>query len=78
LCSTIHYAADANKEPIKLEDFSEHLAMLQSNMHEQFRIDYDSLVSEIEYTFHAARLDVNVNKNRYENILPCEFIHHDL
>ena len=67
-CST----DNADKKLIKVEDFSEHLAMLQSNMCEQFQTDYDSLESETEYTFHAAKLTVNVNKNRYKNILPCE------
>ena len=46
--------------------------MLQSNMCEQFQIDYNSLGSETEFTFHAAKLTVNVNKNRYKNILPCK------
>ena len=66
--------ADADKKPIKVEDFAEHLAMLQSNMNQQFRADYDSLVSDTEYTFHAARLGVNITKNRYKNILPCKSI----
>ena len=57
-----------------MEDFAEHLAVLQSNMNRQFRSDYESLKSEAEYTHHAARLGVNVMKNRYKNILPCELI----
>lgn len=57
-----------------MEDFSEHFAMLQSNMCEQFQVDFDSLESETEYTFHAAKLAVNVNKNRYTNIVPCKLI----
>lgn len=83
LCSNIHavysyhcFTADAGKMPIKVEDFAEHFAMLQSNMYKQFRIDYESLVSETEYTFHAARLAVNMNKNRYRNILPCNLIYY--
>ena len=59
-------------KPIKVEDFTKHLAMLQSNMHEPFRAEYESLVSGTEYTFNAARLAVNVNKNRYENVIPCK------
>ena len=69
-----YYVADADKKPIKVEDFAEHLVMLQSNMNQQFRADYDSLVSDTEYTFHAARLGVNISKNRYKNILPCKSI----
>ena len=66
--------ANANMKPIKVEDFTEHLAMLQSNMCEQFQSDYESIVSETEYSFHAAKLAVNVNKNRYKNIIPCTYI----
>ena len=66
------FIANADKKPIKVEDFTGQLAMLQSSMCEQFQIDHDSLGSETEYTFHAAKLPVNVNKNRYKNILPCE------
>ena len=69
------FIANADKEPIKIEEFTEHLAMLQANMCEQFQIDYNSLGSETEYTFHAAKLPVNVNKNRYKNILPCNSIY---
>ena len=60
-------------KPIKVEDFAEHVEMLQSNMCEQFQTDYELIAraSETEYTFHAAKLAVNVNKNRYKNILPC-------
>ena len=66
------FTVGANMKPVKVEDFTEHHTMLQSNMCEQFQTDYESLESETEYTFHAAKLAVNVNKNRYKNILPCE------
>ena len=68
---TLLLAANVDKKPIKVEDFSEHLAKLQANLCEQFQSDYESIVSETEYTFHAAKLAVNDNKNRYKNILPC-------
>ena len=58
-------------KPVKMEDFIEHVDVLKSNMCEQFQVDYELLESETEYTFHAAKLAVNVNKNRYKNILPC-------
>ena len=74
ICFDIVVLADADKKPIKVEDFAEHLAMLQSNMNQQFRADYDSLVSDAEYTFHAAKLGVNMTKNRYKNILPCKSV----
>ena len=61
-------------KPVKVEDFTEHVDILKSNMCEQFQTDYESLESETEYTFHAAKLTVNVNKNRYKNILPCKLI----
>ena len=57
--------------PVRVEDFTEHVDMLKSNMCEQFQTNYESLESETEYTFHAAKLPINVNKNRYKNILPC-------
>ena len=59
-------------KPIYVEDFAEHLAMLQSKR-EQFQTDYESIASDTKYTFHAAKLAVNVNKNRYENIIPCTY-----
>ena len=64
-------AANAGIKPIKAEDFTEQVDVLKSNMCEQFQTDYESLESETEYTFQAAKLAVNVNKNRYKNILPC-------
>ena len=75
--SQYYSTANANKNPaVKVEDFIEHLAMLQANMNEQFQADYDLLASDTtEYTFHAARLAVNVNKNRYKNIIPCKSIY---
>ena len=48
--------------------------MLQSNMCEQFQTDYESIALETEYSFHAAKLAANMNKNRYKNILPCTYI----
>ena len=68
-CST----ASNNKRPIKVENFAENVAILQSNMCEQLCAEYESVALETEYTFHAARLAVNVNKNRYKNIIPCKF-----
>lgn len=58
-----------------MEDFAEYLAILQSNMRDQFHTDYESLKSKTEYTFHAAKLGVNISKNRYKNILPCKLIY---
>jgi len=66
------FTANVNKKPIKVDPFAEHLAMLHSNINKQFGTDYDSLVSQTEYTYHAAKLAVNMNKNRYKNILPCK------
>ena len=72
LCTySIVFTANANMNPVRVEDFTEHVDMLKSNMCEQFQTDYESLESETEYTLHAAKLAVNVNKNRYKNILPC-------
>ena len=68
------FTANVSMKPIKVEDFDEHLVMLQSNMCEQFQTDYESIASDTEYSFHAAKLVVNVNKNRYKNIIPCKYI----
>jgi len=62
----------ANKyKPIKAENFAEHLAMLHSSMNQQFTTDYDSLVVQNDFSFNGAKLEINVMKNRYKNILPC-------
>ena len=63
--------ANANKKPIKIDRFAEQLAMLHANINKQFSADYDSLVAQTEYSYHAAKLAINVNKNRYKNILAC-------
>jgi len=63
----------ANKyKPIKVENFAEHLAMLHSSMNQQFTTDYDSLVVQNDFSFNGAKLEINVMKNRYKNILPCK------
>ena len=62
-------------KPIEVEDFAEHLAVLQSNMCEQLQTEYESIpLDTTAYTFHAAKLAVNVNKNRYKNVIPCMYI----
>ena len=58
-------------KPIKVENFAEHIAMLHSSMNQQFTTDYSSLVMENDFSFHTCKLEVNVMKNRYKNILPC-------
>ena len=59
-------------KPISVERFAEHLAMLHSLKNKQFTADYNSLVMENDFTFHASKLEVNKTKNRYKNILPCK------
>ena len=59
-------------KPITVEKFAEHIAMLHSSMNKQFNTDYNSLVMENDFTFHTSKLEVNVKKNRYKNILPCK------
>ena len=61
-------------KPISVEKFAEHLAMLHSLKNKQFTTDYNSLVMENDFTFHASKLEVNITKNRYKNILPCKSI----
>lgn len=64
--------ANTNKKPIKVDRFAEHLAKFHANMNEQFGVDYESIVPQADYTYHAAKLEINMNKNRYKNILACK------
>ncbi|XP_065916486.1 receptor-type tyrosine-protein phosphatase alpha-like [Dysidea avara] len=66
------YVPSNRYKPIKVENFAEHLAMLHSSMNQQFTTDYDSLVVQNDFSFNGAKLEINVMKNRYKNILPYD------
>ena len=59
-------------KPVKVEDFPEHIALMQSKKSIQFEEDYESVMIDVDFSQHAAKLHVNAAKNRYKNIIPCE------
>ena len=62
----------SKRKPIKVDDFPEHVAMMRSKKNEQFEVDYESMVVNVPFTQHNAKLHVNASKNRYKNIVPCK------
>ncbi|XP_065918202.1 receptor-type tyrosine-protein phosphatase S-like isoform X7 [Dysidea avara] len=57
---------------IKVDDFPEHVAMMRSKKNEQFEADYESMVVNVSFSQHTAKLHVNASKNRYKNIVPYD------
>ena len=55
-----------------MEDYPQHIALMQSKKSIQFEGDYDSVMVDEVFSQHAAKLYVNVSKNRYKNIVPRE------
>ena len=70
LCDT--YIALSDHKPVKVEDFPEHIALMQSKKSIQFEEDYESVMIDVDMSQHAAKLHVNASKNRYKNIVPCK------
>ena len=66
------------RKHIRVDDFPEHLAMMWSMKNEQFEADYESMVVNMPFSQHTAKLHVNAPKNRYKNIVPCKSIVHVL
>ena len=62
----------SNHKCITVDDFPEHVAMMRSKKNEQFEADYESMVVDVPFSQHSAKLHVNASKNRYKNIVPCE------
>ena len=60
--------------PVKVEDFPEHVALMQSDDSIRFEKEYDTIMVDIPFSHHAARLYANGPKNRYKNIIPCGFV----
>lgn len=58
--------------PVKVEDFPEHVAMMQSDDSIRFEREYENITVDIPFSQHAAKLYVNALKNRYKNIIPRE------
>lgn len=63
----------SGRKPIKIEDFTEHVASLKAENEAKILEEFESLVINVTFTQHAARLLCNKSKNRYKNIAPCEF-----
>ena len=53
----------------KVEDF---LMLLTSMDSAKLDAQYNSLIVDASFTQHAANIPVNVDKNKYKNILPCK------
>ena len=58
--------------PVKVEDFPEHVALMQSDDSIRFEREYEKLEVDIPFSHHAAKLYANAIKNRYKNIIPCK------
>ena len=65
-------AMSEEHKPVKVEDFPEHIALMQSKKSIQFEKDYESVMIDVDFSQHASKLHVNASKNRYKNIIPCE------
>ena len=62
-----------NRAAIKVEDFAEHYASLKEKNGAKIIEEFESLVVDAPFTNHAAKLLRNKTKNRYKNVIPCEF-----
>ena len=62
-------------KPIKIEDFTEHIASLKVDNESKMMEEFESLIVNAPFTQHAARLLCNKTKNRYKNIAPCKLFH---
>ena len=58
---------------IKVEDFTEHVALLKAEKDAKLNEEFELLDVHAPFTQHAAKLLCNKPKNRYRNIIPCEF-----
>ena len=78
MCTTTTscYYGSVEMSKRKVDDFPEHVAMMRSKKNEQFEADYESMVVNIPFSQHTAKLHVNASKNRYKNIVPCKSIVH--
>ena len=75
MCAHIYlYVGDYEHDPIKVDDFPEHVALMESRNDAQFKQEYNSITVEVPFTQHAAKLKVNTPKNRYKDIIPCKLI----
>ena len=72
LCATC--VLDLSKRvAVKVEDFAEHVASIKAQNGAKIIEEFESLVIDAPFTQHAAKLLRNKTKNRYKNVIPCEF-----
>ena len=57
---------------IKVEDFPEHVSLLKSGDKSSLNANYESLKVKAPFTQFAAKMPVNIAKNRYKNIVACK------
>ena len=62
-----------NRVAIRVEDFTEHVASINAQNGAKIIEEFGSLVVDTPFTHHAAKLLCNKTKNRYKNVIPCEF-----
>ena len=62
--------------PVKVGDFPEHVALMQSDDGIRFEREFDKITVDIPFSQHAAKLYANSTKNRYRNIIPCKLVVH--
>ena len=57
---------------IKLEDFPEHVSLFKSGDKSNLNAEYETLKVNQTFTQYAAKMPINIAKNRYKNIVACE------
>ena len=57
---------------IKVEDFPKHISLLKSGNGSNFSTEYETLKVNATFTQCAAKMPINIAKNRYKNIVACE------
>jgi len=55
-----------------VEDFPEHVSLLKSGDKSNLNAEYESLNVSAPFTQYAAKMLVNIAKNRYKNIVACK------
>ena len=55
-----------------MEDFPEHVSLLKSGDKSNLNAEYESLRVNAPFTQYAAKMPVNIPKNRYKNIVACK------
>ena len=59
-------------KPVKAEEFPERVVTMMAKKDAQFESAYRALSVNMEFSKYNAKLKMNVSKNRYKDIVPCE------